>query len=198
MRKKDLKLLQNHILTSNITDKDKEVINSLFFSWQEIYPDNIDYMIIMGNSNLYRIKVGVKLYHKRPCKMILTGGSLIKDDIKECNYFYKYALSKNVLKKDLICEENSQNTIENIRYSFNLIKKEKNTRLLIVSSTNHLYRIKKIVALISKQLKFYPECFYYPVYPKNYNKDNWHLSKTVMKDFYSEIDKIIHYQLLTD
>lgn len=75
---------------------------------------------------------------------------------------------------------------------------KKNPRILIVSSTRHIYPIKKIVALISRQLEFYPECFYYPVYTKNYNKDKWYLSKSVMKDLYSEIDKIIHYHLLTN
>ena len=197
MNKNTLEEVKKHILKNKITNKDKEVITSLFFSYDEIYPDNIDYMIVFGNNNLYRIKEAINLYKKRPCKMILSGGNLVDKNIKECEYFYKYALSNNISSNDLICEENSHNTIENIRYSFKLINKKENVRLLIVSSTQHLYRISRMILLISKQLNFYPKCYYYPVYPSGYIKDKWCLDKDICKEIALEIDKIIHYDLIS-
>ena len=52
MNKNTLEEVKKHILKNKITNKDKEVITSLFFSYDEIYPDNIDYMIVFGNNNL--------------------------------------------------------------------------------------------------------------------------------------------------
>ena len=198
MDKLTLKTVRNHILENKITDKDKEVVISLFFSYMEVYPTDIEYMIVFGNNNLYRIKEAVKLYNKRSCKMILSGGRLLKDGTKECDYFYRYALDHGVSSGDLICECDSNNTIENIKYSFNLIKKRDGINILMISSTQHLYRIMMMVPLISKQLEFYPNCYYYPVYPKDYTKDKWYLYENIRKDIASEIDKIIHYDLITD
>lgn len=198
MKDDTLKKVRSDILVNHITDKDKEVINSLFFSYPEIYPKNIDYIIVLGNRNLYRIKKAVMLYYSRPCKMILSGGSLLKNGMKEGEYFYNYALSKGISSSDLILEKDSKNTIENIRYSFQLLNQNQNTNLLIISSTQHLYRVKKIVSYISKQLNFYPKCYYYPVFPKNYTVDRWYHYENIRKDIASELDKIVHYELLTD
>lgn len=195
MKESTLQKVRNDILKNKITKEDKEVINSLFFSYQEIYPNNIDYIIVLGNSNLYRIRKAVEFYHKRACKIILSGGSLLKSGISECEYFYNYALSKGIPNSDLILEKDSKNTIENIRYSFKIIEKNKNINLLIISSTQHLYRVQKIVSLISKQFNFYPKCYYYPVYPRNYTIDKWYLYKSIRKDMATELDKIIHYAI---
>lgn len=198
MKENTLRKVRSDILKKHITDKDKEVIHSLFFSYPEIYPNHIDYMIVLGNRNLYRIKKAVMLYYRKPCKMILTGGSLLKNGMKEGEYFYNYAISRKIPSSDLLLEKASKNTIENIRYSFQLLDKNKKTNLLIISSTQHLYRVKKIVSYISKQLNFYPMCYYYPVFPRNYTADKWYNYEKIRKDIASELDKIVHYGLLTD
>lgn len=198
MIKETLKKIRNHILENHITDEDKEVIHSLFFSYPEIYPNDIDYMIVLGNHNLYRIKKAVKLYHKKPCKMILSGGSLLKNGMKEWEYLYHYALSKGIPSSDLLLEKDSKNTIENIRYSFQLLDKSRNINLLIISSTQHLYRVQGIVSYISRQLNFYPKCYYYPVFPRNYTLNRWYHYENIRKDIASELDKIVHYELFTN
>ena len=197
MIKTTLEELKKHIIENKLTKKDKEIISSLFFSYDEKYPSDINYMIVFGNNNLHRIKQAVKLYKQKPCKMILSGGGILKNGNTESREFYYYAETNGVNIDDLICEEKSKNTIENIRYSLNLLPKNQETKLLIISSTQHLYRIEKTISLISKQLNLYPKCYYYPVYPKNYTKDKWYLYKNIRKDILSEIDKIIHYDLIS-
>lgn len=198
MKEDTLRKVRSDILENHITDEDKEVIHSLFFSYPEIYPKDIDYMIVLGNRNLYRIKKAVRLYHKNPCKMILSGGSLLKNGMKEGEYFYHYALSRKIPSSDLVLEKDSKNTIENIRYSFQLFNQNQNIKLFIISSTQHLYRVKRIVSYVSKQLNFYPKCYYYPVFPRNYTTDKWYHYENIRKDIASELDKIVHYELLTD
>ena len=52
-----------------------------------------------------------------------------------------YLLSKGIKEKNILMEDKSSNTFENIKFSYNLIKNKKDKANIIVSTTNyHIFR----------------------------------------------------------
>lgn len=72
-----------------------------------------------------------------PC--ILSGGRVGKEEICEAEAMEKYLLSKGIAAERLNKETASQNTEQNIAYSFAMLPKQVN-RVIILTSRFHLYR----------------------------------------------------------
>lgn len=88
-----------------------------------------------------RINHGVELYRKgRVRKLIFTGGRGNSDEPTESSAARRYALQRGVPARDIMIEEKSHNTYENILYAKELADAQGVRTVLIVSDPLHMKR----------------------------------------------------------
>lgn len=86
-------------------------------------------------------------------KIILSGGvSLGNKDIHDADAMKQVALSLGVLEKDIILENQSRNTYENLTFSKKIIEENKFNNVLLVTSAIHTRRSLKISQSIGLNL----------------------------------------------
>ncbi len=88
-----------------------------------------------------RINHGIDLYRKgRVRKLIFTGGRGNSDEPTESSAARRYALRSGVPAADILIEEESHNTYENILYAKRLADARGVRKVLIVSDPMHMKR----------------------------------------------------------
>jgi len=112
-----------------------------------------DYIIVLGarvngtkvSRNLkYRLDAASGYYKDNPgCKIIVSGGQGMGEDITEGKAMKDYLVKQGINPGNIITEEKSANTDENLKYSMDIIK-DKKASVVIVSNNFHIYRAKKI------------------------------------------------------
>ncbi|MCR5773984.1 MAG: YdcF family protein [Lachnospiraceae bacterium] len=96
-----------------------------------------------------RIDRGIRVYRDNPgCRLIFSGGQGKDEQVSEARAMADYALSANVPAEDIILEDRSVNTVENIRFSSDLMDAKKGP-FAVVTSSYHLMR----ALLIARRLK---------------------------------------------
>lgn len=108
----------------------------------------VDYIVVLGTGLLgkqvtpllaARITRGIEIYRKNPgSKLIMSGGQGPGEDIPEPEAMAEYAENLGISKEDIIIENKSRTTNENLRFSHNLMKP--NSRFCIVTNSYHVYR----------------------------------------------------------
>lgn len=108
----------------------------------------VDYVVVLGTGLLgkqvtpllaARITRGIEIYRKNPgSKLIMSGGQGPGEDIPEAEAMAEYAENLGISKEDIIIENKSRTTNENLRFSHNLMKP--NSRFCIVTNSYHVYR----------------------------------------------------------
>ena len=114
-----------------------------------------DYIVILGamvrgeTPSLIlkeRLDAGLDYIKKYPeIKVILSGGKGPGEDISEAEAMKRYLVSHGVEEARLIKEDKSTSTIENLKFTRDIIDKldnKKNKILLIVTSDFHMFRAK--------------------------------------------------------
>lgn len=153
-----------------------------------VYSDIIDtgesttYGIVFGNSMLIkeRVESAVLAYQsKRITKVIFTGGrngisNKEKDGISEAQKMKALAIQKGIKESDIITEEESNNTFENIDNTMKLLKQENISEVALITSEFHL---KRCMAIMKKK---YPniKTILIPSFDGFTDKNNWYLSDT--------------------
>ena len=89
-----------------------------------------------------RIDSGIKYYKKNDI-FLVSGGNIANVSHTEAYVMKKYILSK-LPNSEVISESKSLSTKENIQYSKNILKDYK-CKVLLVTSSNHLKRVRKLV-----------------------------------------------------
>lgn len=112
-----------------------------------------DYVIVLGarvngtkvSLNLkYRLDAALGYIQDNPgCKVIVSGGQGKGEDITEGKAMEDYLASQGLSRNQIIKEEKSENTDENLRYSMDIIG-NKADKVVIVSNNFHIYRAKRI------------------------------------------------------
>lgn len=117
---------------------------------------NKDYIIVLGSglidghkvSRLLggRIDRAIEFYqlqrdNNKNSKIIFSGGQGVDEIVSEGEAMSKYALDKGVLEEDIIIESRSKTTLENFKYSKEIMDKEKGTYNAVFSTSNyHVFR----------------------------------------------------------
>ncbi|MDF9824215.1 uncharacterized SAM-binding protein YcdF (DUF218 family) [Breznakia sp. PF5-3] len=122
---------------------------------------NIDYIIVLGSGLLEgyrvspllarRIDRGLDIYHrqmkkkrkKKTPKIIMSGGQGADELLPEAKAMYTYALQKGIPESDLIIEDNSKNTMENMLFSKDIILSQmdgKKYKAIFSTSNYHVLR----------------------------------------------------------
>lgn len=117
-------------------------------------PKKSDVIIILGcrvngdipsNFLMDRTMEGAKLYKEGYAKsIIVSGGQGNKEDISEAECMKRILIKEGIPENKIILEDNSRNTNQNLKYSFNIMKKEGFKSAILVSNRFHLGRIKML------------------------------------------------------
>jgi uncharacterized SAM-binding protein YcdF (DUF218 family) len=176
---------------------DHQMTNLLF---EGIEDDNKpgDCIFVVGSSTAvrYRLPKAVELYKEgRAGKILFSGGVKWKgSEFPEAITLKNEAMALGVPEKDLLIEDISLHTLENVLASllvldraFHLYRIE---RLLVVTTTYHMRRLHlTLKTYMPKWIKF-TLC---PVNDQTTRKNNWFLSEKGRKRVQTESLKIINY-----
>ncbi|MGX7068553.1 ElyC/SanA/YdcF family protein [Gemella bergeri] len=113
-----------------------------------LLPRKLDYVVVLGAGLVGervtpllagRIQKGIKIYRKNPgSKLIMSGGQGSDEVVSEAFAMKNYALERGVPADDIIMEDKSRNTEENVKFSKKLIKDA--GRFALVTNYYHVYR----------------------------------------------------------
>ena len=107
----------SQITENNLTD---EIIDSILFEGIEDTGENVECIIVLGSikATKYRVPVAVNAYHAGRAKKVMMCGGALRDfpDVNEseAEHMYKRALELGIPEEDIILENTSKNTVENI------------------------------------------------------------------------------------
>lgn len=103
-------------------------------------PTPADVIIVLGGGCTNRIDYGVSLYKSEYADTLLLSGGYTSGGISESEAMKARALSLGVPDNALLTENRSLSTFENARYSLEIVKEQKFTSALIVTSPYHTRR----------------------------------------------------------
>lgn len=134
----------------------------IFFKYQEYSIEKIvftndkynseevfDIAIIFGGVSMipYRLDAAINLYQNKKVKKILVSGGIgflsINRFHKEADKMQKYLISKGISANDIIIEDKSRNTYENIINSAKILENNYSlprTKIILITSDFHLKR----------------------------------------------------------
>jgi uncharacterized SAM-binding protein YcdF (DUF218 family) len=156
-------------------------------------PKKSDCIIILGCS-VYgtnpspflqsRLMEGINLFKQGYADhIIVSGGKGPGEDISEAEAMKKYIISKGLKEENVIIEDKSRTTMENLTFSKEKMKEKNFNSAIVVSNKYHLKR----VSLMAKKLKI--DASYSGVFVSQY--------KTVeVKGFIREVPGLIKYCIL--
>ncbi len=136
----------------NEQDLNDELIGKIVFD--HIYDDGESSMIgiVFGHYQVqkYRVEEAINLYHQKRIKKILFSGGIggfanhSNEMIPEANLMKEQALKGGVREEDIIIEDKSNSTIENVLYSIEILKNngmyDVLDRITLITSDFHLKR----------------------------------------------------------
>ena len=170
------------MLVSRIKEEDLtfEMVDKLLFQGLEDTGENADCIIVLGSVKAakYRVPVAVDAYNAgRASKIMLCGGALRDFPVGKCSeavHMCNAVLELGVTEENIILENSSQNTIENILYA--LIELQRNFCLnkvrsvLLVTTAYHMRRSLAIARYLFPEHITIVPC---PANDNNTRRDNW-------------------------
>ncbi len=151
----------------------KELGDKVFIPNDKIIKCDIG--IILGGVSMipYRVEGGIKLYKEgKVSKLLVSGGIGFKAKNKDIEAYKmkEYLLSKGIPEEDIIVEDKSRDTKENMINSIKLI--DSYNKIVIITSDFHLKRSLKLFKKYSSK-----EVYGYGVEDGVYDKNNWYKTK---------------------
>lgn len=125
--------------------------------------EKCDIGFIFGGVSMipYRVENGIELYNKKLVDRLLISGGVGYQNVDRKNTeafkMYRYLLEKGIPKQDILVEDSSRNTIENIHNTLQLLKKDyenkeiPNIKFALISSDFHIRRCLGMFALQMEQ-----------------------------------------------
>lgn len=130
---------------------------SSFVNLVNLFPGKLDYVVVLGTGLIgdkvtpllaSRIEKGIAIYKKHPgSKLIMSGGQGPDELMAEGQAMANYALEQGIPVEDIVIENQSTNTEENLKFSYALMKP--GSRFALVTNYYHVFR----ALLLAQQLK---------------------------------------------
>lgn len=190
------------MLVSKIREEEltPEIIDKLLFQGIEDTGEAVNCIIVLGSykAAMYRIPVAVKAYMAgRASKIMLCGGKIREfpnDRCSESEYMRKAILELGIDADNLIVENSSQSTVENILFALIELQRtlwlNKVHSVLLVTTTYHMRRSLAIARyLFPKHISVIP-C---PANDTNTRRENWMNTAEGVARAKNEALKIIQY-----
>ena len=127
----------------------------ILYDGEKVDTGTADYIVILGamvrgeTPSLIlseRLSTGLNYIKEHPnLKVILSGGQGPGEDISEAEAMRRYLIKNGIEGSRLIKEEKSSNTMENLKFTRNIIKETDSRdqfKLMIVTSDSHMFRAK--------------------------------------------------------
>ena len=143
---------------------------SSFINLVNLFPGKLDYVVVLGAGLIgdkvtpllaSRIEKGIAIYQKQPgCKLIMSGGQGPDELMAEGQAMANYALEQGIPAEDIVIENQSTNTEENLKFSYALMKP--GSRFALVTNYYHVFR----ALLLARKLKI--KCIGYGARTKFY------------------------------
>ena len=190
------------MLVSSIKEEDlsAELVDRLLFQGLEDTGENVDCILVLGSVKAaqYRVPVAVEAYKAgRARKMMLCGGKVRAfpdGNYSEAEHMHRAALELGVSEEDIIIENSSMNTVENILFALVKLQRtfslNKVRKVLLVTTAYHMRR-----SLAIARYLFPPHIAIIPC-PANDNhtrRDNWMRTPVGIERAKNEATKIIDY-----
>lgn len=167
----------SEITEENLTD---EIVDRLLFEGLEDTGENVDCIIVLGSIKAarYRVPIAVNAYNSgRADKIMLCGGALRDFPDGECieaEHMYKRTLELGIPEEDIILENTSKSTVENILCALVELQRtfwlNRVSKVLLVTTTYHMRRSLAIARyLFPAHINIVP-C---PADDDNTKRDNW-------------------------
>lgn len=181
-------------------DLNLETVDRLLFQGIEDTGESADCMIVLGSIKAakYRVPVAVDACKAgRARKLILCGGKL-RDfpdgKYSEAEHMRRAALELGIAEEDILLENASQNTVENIRFALTALQcafdLNKMHSVLLVTTTYHMKRSLAIARhLFPEHIAVVP-C---PANDTNTRRDNWMNTAVGVERAKTEAMKIVRY-----
>ncbi len=134
------------------------------------------YLIVLGAavhgnvpslSLLNRLEGALAYLNTYPdCIAVVSGGQGVGENISEAQCMHDWLLDQGIPENRIRMEENSTSTMENLEFSWEIIRDEggKADDIAVVSSNYHLYRAKSIAASIGLDVAGVRGNYGYPIY----------------------------------
>ena len=170
------------MLVSRIKEEDLtvEVVDRLLFQGLEDTGEDVDCIIVLGSIKAaqYRVPVAVDVYNAgRASKVMLCGGKLrdfSNGKYTEAEHMCQATLELGVAEEDVILENSSQNTVENILFALIELQRafwlNKVRKVMLITTAYHMRRSLAIARyLFPEHIAIIP-C---PANDNNTRRDNW-------------------------
>ena len=170
------------MLVSRMKEEDLtvEVVDRLLFEGLEDTGENADCIIVLGSVKAakYRVPVAVDVYKAgRASKLMLCGGAMRDFSIGQCSeaeHMRQAALELGVAEEDVILENSSQNTVENILFALIELQRafwlNKVRKVMLVTTAYHMRRSLAIARYLFPEHIAIVPC---PANDNNTRRDNW-------------------------
>lgn len=170
------------MLVSKITEEDltPEVVDRLLFQGLDDTGEEADCIIVLGSVKAakYRVPVAVDAYNAgRTSKLMLCGGAMRSFSDGECSeaeYMHRAALELGVVDENIILEESSQNTVENILFALVELQRTfwlNNVRCVLLVTT--AYHMRRSLALARYLFPEHIAVIPCPANDNNTRRENW-------------------------
>ncbi len=177
----------------------KEEIAQIVFT-KDYYNPKITYdvAIVFGGVSMipHRLDQAIKLYQQKKIKKILVSGGIgflsLNRWHKEASKMSPYLIAKGIPQEDIIIENKSRNTNENIQNSLQILSHFydlNKINLLLITSDFHLQRCTKLTANLLKKSQVYG------IGIKDGKNDlsNWMKKFSSKKNIYVEFFLLVYY-----
>lgn len=177
-----------------------EMIDRLLFQGLADAGDDADCIIVLGSikASKYRVPVAVNAYNAGRASKIMVCGGKLRDfpngTYSEAEHMYRTALESGVPSENIILENSSQNTVENLLFALIELQRtfclNKVRRVLLVTTAYHMRRSLAIAQyLFPDHIDIIP-C---PADDTNSRRDNWMNTSVGIERIKSEAMKIVSY-----
>jgi len=170
------------MLVSKIREEDlnTDTIDRLLFCDTEDTGESADCIIVLGSSKAseYRVPVAVAAYRAGRAGKIMMCGGVVREFPEgrrsEAEDMQRKALVLGVPEKDIICENSSRNTVENILFAMTELQRafwiNNVRRVLLVTTSYHMRRSLAVARyLFPKHVSVIP-C---PANDNSTRRENW-------------------------
>lgn len=167
----------SQITEAGLTD---DIIDKILFKGIEDTGESVDCIIVLGSikATKYRVPMAVNAYHAGRAKKIMLCGGALRDfqegKSSEAEHMYKRALELGIPEEDIILENTSQNTVENMLCALLELQRtfwlNRVSKVLLVTTTYHMRRSLALARyLFPEHIEIIP-C---PADDENTRRDNW-------------------------
>jgi len=157
-----------------------------------------DVIFVFGSQKalIYRAPEAIRLYKKKRAPKILFSGGVHWDGqtAAEAVLMAKEAIKQGVPEEDILIEDQSKNTLQNVLFSRDVLDREiglqRIHRILIVTTAYHMRRCHLTMITHMPESISYTFC---PVDDRNTRRDNWFHNEKGTARAKAECKKIITY-----